>query len=310
MKTSDHRPLVYAEADWEPSVDLPVVDDVWLHDRLAAWPGLLKNGWTRLGGGLRSLNIRLGDVVARIALDADVLGDGVKTLAKEAEVMRLLADRLPVPEVIACQDGVLLTRWVDHGPLTDAPQEGLAVGRAAAQIHSVRYESGGMLGPDLTVSEPFSDTWDWLRGWAEGLMGKSPQVWKTGKGDQLRELWDQHDTQLREACVRPSLLHCDFKPANIKATMSAKKIVVFDWEFCAAGPALLDLGQLLRWGVPKPFLLAVEQGYIEAGGVLPEDWQRTAELFDAVNLVAFLNRVPEGSACWQDVERRIKQTLK
>lgn len=177
MGTASDQPLAYAEADWEPSVDFPMVDEAWLHECLADWPELFQNGWAGLGGGLRSLNIRLGEVVARIALGTDVKSEGV-----EAQVMRLLAGQLPVPEVIACQGGVLLAQWVDHGPLTEAPQEGVAVGRAAAQIHAVGYESGGMLGPDLTVYEPFENTWDWLRGWADGLMEKSPEVWTASRG--------------------------------------------------------------------------------------------------------------------------------
>ena len=49
--------------------------------------------------------------------------------------------------------------------------------------------------------------------------------------------------------------------------------------------------------------------YTEAGGTLPDNWRRTAELFDLFNLVAFLNDEQPRPRREADVLRRIGQTV-
>ncbi|MDE2291301.1 MAG: phosphotransferase, partial [Elusimicrobia bacterium] len=101
------------------------------------------------------------------------------------------------------------------------------------------------------------------------------------------------------------LLHGDFKPSNLHR--SGEDLVVLDWEFAWAGPALMDVGQLLRWSPPAAFVAGFAAAYLAGGGVLPAGWRRLAELFDLFNLVGLLEAPGKRRAA--DVSARVRRTL-
>ena len=86
-------------------------------------------------------------------------------------------------------------------------------------------------------------------------------------------------------------------------------MLVLDWEFAFAGPPLMDLGQLVRWPVPRSFLDALESGYESKGGRLPQDWTGRAAAFDLVNLVEMLVRSTPGTKRAKDLRARIEATV-
>ena len=83
--------------------------------------------------------------------------------------------------------------------------------------------------------------------------------------------------------------------------------MVLDWEFACAGPALLDVGQLLRWGASGAFVDAFELGYRANEGTLPEGWRRAAGWFDVVHLCGLLAGAAPGSVRAADVAARIER---
>ena len=85
---------------------------------------------------------------------------------------------------------------------------------------------------------------------------------------------------------------------------------MLDWEFAYAGPALMDIGQLLRWNPPAPFVSGFIASYRRHGGVLPEGWERSSEISDLVNLVGLLAGAAPDSRQFCDVLRRIERTLR
>ncbi len=89
---------------------------------------------------------------------------------------------------------------------------------------------------------------------------------------------------------------------------------MLDWELAYAGAALSDIGQLLRWDPPAPFVDAFALAYRAAGGHLVEEWQRWAAAFDLVNLAGLLANLVEPAdrlptARVRDIARRVEQTL-
>jgi len=288
--------LKYAEAHWERVVPAPVIDDAFVREQLAAWPELLDRPWTVLADGLRCVKLRIGEVVVRISTG------NTPTQAKERALHDLFASDLHTPRVIDGDQRRLIMEYVPHTDLPDTREAGDCAGRAAARIHRHTREAAGFLDAQLNVVEPFVSAWDGLRDFAE-------QRLPSQYADALRALWDKHDARIRDTCAQPVLVHADFKPANIKWLPEQRDVVVFDWEFAWAGPALFDVGQLMRWGVPPQFEEGFAEGYRAQGGVLPDDWQRIGELLDLVNMVAFLDHASQQPRRDADVIKRIERTL-
>jgi hypothetical protein len=200
----------------------PEVDDAFLRGRLAGFPDLLARPWAVLGGGLRTLNVRLGDVVARIGLD------GADVLRKEAALLSLLRDGGRVPGVVdARTDGVLLLQCVEHAELPATSDAGARTGAAAASIHAHTFPAAGFLDAHLSVPAPFASAFDGLREWAEGMLAGAAGRRLGDLGETIARLWAREESRMRDAAA-PVLVHSDFNPANVKWRARARDVVVFD----------------------------------------------------------------------------------
>jgi len=274
----------------------PAIDEESLRKHLAPWPELLGRPWIVLAGGLRTANIRIGDVVARI----DTAGHG--SIPKEVAIHEKLAAKLRLPRVIGASDRVVLLEYVAHEELPSSEHAGECAGRAAAAIHAHHFERSGFFDEHLEIPDPFASAYDGLRGWGEEQLAKDPLApWRK----RIRATLDAAESRMRDAARQPVLLHADFKPANVKWLPNENDVIVFDWEFAWSGPALMDLGQMIRWGVPDEFARGLERGYSE----LPKDWQRLGELFDLFNLVAFIADGDTRPIRTRDAVARLEKTL-
>lgn len=231
-----------------------------------------------LSGGLANANVRVGDRVLRIyRRDPSVL-------RKEAALLRRRWS-FRVPRILDEGEDFLVLEYVPHRPLEGTADEGAAVGRALAEIHAIKFDRAGFLGPDLRVADPFPDLLTALRNYVSFELRASPLHTRVLAAlDELR-------------AGPPTLLHADWKASNLHAT--DRGLLVLDWEFAYSGCALSDIGQLLRWPPPESFVEAFAAAY----GPLPDDWRRQAELFDLVNLAGIYRRSP-------DVARRMEATLR
>jgi Ser/Thr protein kinase RdoA (MazF antagonist) len=214
-----------------------------------------------------------------------------------------------VPRVRDTHGEVLLLEYVSHEWLPPTPEAGERVGRAAAAIHARRYERAGFLDASLEVPRPFSSALHGLREWIDPMLAGRAGEQLGALCSTVRDAW-ACERDAMTAASAPVLVHSDFKPMNIGWLPEARDVVVFDWEFAWSGPALLDLGQLLRWNPPAEFVAGVERGYLAAGGFLPERWIRLAELFDLFNLIAFLDDCEPCPQRTRDVLERVHQTLR
>lgn len=287
------------ELAWMPIAEARTVDARQVQRWLEPWPELQGRRWQRLGGGLRSINLRLGEVVARI-------GGGEHSIGKERALLERL-EGVRVPAVRGASNQTLLLEYVPHEWLPSTVEAGTRVGAAAATIHGWRFDRPGFLDDSLAVARPFDSIPGGLRAWAEPMLaGRAGRRLGSLVG-AVRAAWSAHDNAM--ASAPPVLVHADFKPMNIGWLPDVRDVVVFDWEFAWAGPALFDLGQLLRWNPPAAFIAGVERGYRAAGGHLPAGWQRLAELFDLFNLIGFLDHPRACDRRIADTLERIRQTV-
>lgn len=291
------------ELAWEPSIQRPLVDRAFVDARLARWPALLDRPFTVLSGGLRSLNLRIGDVVARLALESP------SALLREAALLRSLAGRVRVPRVIDGDEHALLLEHVPHAELPATFAAGERVGATAAKIHAVPQPACGFLGDDGTLHEPCASALDALHAWiAPALHGLAGQ--RLGPlAAEVTALWTRHADAMIAAASPCVLVHSDFKVGNVKWLPATHEVLVLDWEFAWSGPALSDVGQLLRWDPPAAFTAGFERGYLAGGGRLPHDWQRLAACLDLFNLVHFLAAPEDRPRRTAAVLARIARTL-
>lgn len=195
---------------------------------------------------------------------------------------------LRVPRLIELGGDHLLATHVAFGPLRESPEVGAGLGRALAEIHAARFEQADALGPALELERPPPDWFATRRERALRALREAPAL----REDVARFL-DAREAELRALAGRPVLLQGAFGVATLGWLGDAPWVP--DWSAACAGPALLDLGQLLRWGAPGAFVDALAAAYRAGGGSLPEGWRRAAGWCDVLNLCDLLGDSPPGS---------------
>jgi aminoglycoside phosphotransferase (APT) family kinase protein len=289
------------------------------------------HGFDVCSGGLVNQNVvvDLGAPFERVVLRIFRREDAAATAAKESALLRRLPAGVPAPEVLELSTisgtpqavhtfriGRALSTLLAEGDEASWTRAGTDVGSALAALHAIPRDENerkrfGFLDGKLHVREP---------------MGALPEVWQgyieealeSGRaGERLSE--DESAALLgfaRAEAHRLStlegahvLLHGDCKPTNILVRAEGTLSAFLDWEFSFSGPALFDLGQMLRWPVPRPFEDAFLSAYQKKSARLPEDWRALSRMLDLLNLVGFLDMSGERPVVNRDCRRMIHETL-
>lgn len=124
---------------------------------------------------------------------------------------------------------------------------------------------------------------------------------------QLR--WIERAFPKRQATGSNPVRHTS---ASAKATAGtpAKTVCVLDWEFAHAGIGILDFAILLRHRHQFPLDLdALKNGYKSLGGVLPDEWVRSALITDLVNIMHLLDSPTEQPQLFAQLMQAITTTM-
>jgi len=250
-----------------------------------------------LAGGHANLNVRVGDDRVLRIFRRDALA-GMK------EVVLLGRDwqTLKTPHVIAQGVDFVLLEFVSLHPLCDDAATGRLVGRAAGEIHGSPYPTTGLLDEHLRISEPLPEIQPYVEGRIEVLGADWHEI-----GDAILRALDDVAGAIGGS-YGAVLNHGDFKPSNLFLN-SEGELVVLDWEYAFAGPPLMDVGQLLRWGTSAGFRSGFAEGYASLGGQLAADWIRQSEVLDIVNLLGLAGAAPTDESRNRHIRARIHQTL-
>ncbi len=227
------------------------------------------------------------------------------SLAKESALLMHPWRSLRTPTVLDQGADFLVLEHVPHGRLENCEAHGRRVGEALAEIHDRRLASHGLFNANLSVAEPFPDFVQSMAAYMSSLArDRSDQ----SLFDRMTESLLAAKPSLDPCAQSPVRLHGDFKPSNLHWTPDGQ-LLVLDWEFTYSGPALMDVAQLARWGMPAPFKSAFESAYRNNGGRLEADWQRHAEILDLVNLAGLLAKSERPSTRYADLVNRIRTCL-
>lgn len=290
--------LANPEASWERVVAARPVTYSEIRERV----GPVEAPPQLFPGGHANDNLRLcGSRVLRI------YRRDRKEVCKEASLLRRTWRRFRVPHVVLKGADYLVLENVAHGVLEDAPGNGLVIGHALAEIHAQRFAGSGAL-----AAFPGAAALELVRPEPDAIGAVIARVQTSNVEGDLRQealaLLEARSEVLRAGAGPAVLLHGDFTPANLFIS-GPGDLLVFDWEFARAGPALCDVGQLLRWSPSSGFVQAFARGYVEGGGQLPGGFEELARLFDLPALLELLAEAAPGSRRAQDLAQAVRQTL-
>lgn len=260
-----------------------------------------------LSGGLRNANFKLdldqppGSIVLRIyEHDASLC-------RKELDLIALLRGFVPVPDVLHSEaDGwadvppFALLRYIDgvsfHDLKRSEDTESVArasrsVGRTLALVGQTIFARSGWIGPGPRVTAPLlagpnpSPRFVDLCLASANLQQRMPPDLR----DRMHTLVWSFAPQLASMDNGVSLVHGDFGKRNLLMRNLAGTwtvAAVLDWEFAVSGSPLIDVGHFLRYECASRPLAEphFSEGFLRAGGMLPEGWRRMARVVDSIAL--------------------------
>lgn len=219
-----------------------------------------------IAGGHSNLTYRVEDAAgSRYALRRPPLGEyprGAHDVAREHRILAALAaTQVPVPPVLGlCTDTAVtgapfyVMRWVD-GTIVDraanvasalpdtASRRRMSFGLidALADLHRVDVDAIGLgsLGPRESQ-----------------LQRQIDRMWTVWEKTRTRELPQLESVHARLQAAKPAqrytgLVHSDYRPGNVMLGADGSVAAVLDWELCALGDVLIDVGGLLaNWDEP------------------------------------------------------------
>jgi aminoglycoside phosphotransferase (APT) family kinase protein len=256
-----------------------------------------------LGDGQRNVNLKLRlDGAPELAV-LRVYEHDPSLCQKEIDLMCLVGGSVPVPEVLYAEPGeseaggpIAILRFVEGINLRELKrrsepqafaQAARSAGETLAAIGRITFQKSGWLAPGPTVTAPLLEGDHALPRFVD-LCLESPKLqWRMDAGlrDRVRAVMWASAARLDSLEGQRHLVHCDFGSRNLLVREMAGRwsvAAVLDWEFAVSGSPLIDVGHFLRYERSQRRLLEphFSQGFLAAGGQLPDDWRHLARVFD------------------------------
>lgn len=251
---------------------------------------------------------------------------------KELDIFQSVKGSVPVPEIIHAEPRgtgnappFTLARYIEaisfrelkrSGDANAIAQAAHSAGETLAAIGRHKFSKSGWISPGPTVGAPLLEGADPLPRFVDlclaspNLQMRMPEDLRERTHDLIWSWAPQFALLEKETC----LVHCDYGMRNILVNRVEGRWMVasvLDWEFAVSGSPLIDVGHMLRYeraGRPRiePYF---SQGFLNAGGKLPEDWRELARLFDLSALCESLTRGQLPKAIANEIVELIRATV-
>ena len=274
-------------------------------------------GFAALDGGLLNTNIRVDLESGRVLLRLYQHDPG--QAGKEAAIARRLGGVVPVPRTLHLGERAgqrfAVVEWIEGAPLRRLPDGAAAraalgrdVGAVLARIHAVHFTQSGFLDDRLAVARPIVADKAFLVDYLRRSLIE-------GGGARFvpRDLVDAVMAYAQALGGLTwggphCLVHSDFNGTNMLAR-DGRIVAVLDWEFAFAGPPSADFGNLMRNHPEQDFLGAVEAGYRDGGGHMPDNWRILARTTDLIAWAELLGRPLVDPVLVEDALQAMRATV-
>ena len=243
--------------------------------------------------------------------------------AKEVALYALIRDTVPVPEIVYAEpngsddvgpfallrfvEGITFRALKRSGDADAVGEAARSIGETLAAIGRFEFLRPGWLehtADGLVVGAPLIEgaSDDALPRFVEQCLGAPSAAHRLGASrlEGVRRFMWSRKSHLAELADESRLVHCDYGNRNIIVRHHSsgwRVAAVLDWEFAVSASPLIDVGHFLRYDRPgRPRVEPhFSRGFVQAGGSLPDDWQRLARTIDLSALVELLarERLPE-----------------
>lgn len=181
-----------------------------------------------------------------------------------------------------------------------------------ALIHSFKFPQAGLFGEGLAIVQLFERGSSPYFEEASNILSK-PGNARLRLGNKLADevllFMQQNQGFFPRIGDTSCLTHSDFKPVNLLYTPQAT-VCVLDWEFAHVGMGIMDFAILLRHRHQFPLDLDVlKSGYEAWGGILPDEWFRSALITDFVNIIQLLDTPAERPKLFSELKDAIGTTM-
>lgn len=192
---------------------------------------------------------------------------------KEAFLLRLVAGRVPVPEVVHEGPGVLVMTRIPGTParFTDPDRLDVArqLGRLLHDLHAITFDSFGYI--ETRVTSPVATNLEFMRRRVERKVRSGPPA--------LREQLERYFAEREDAfagCETAVLCHNDAHDANV-LVQDGRITGLIDWENAVAADPIFDLAK--AWGFSDGRSEETLEALVEGYGPLRPGWRDAFELY-------------------------------
>lgn len=251
--------------------------------------------------GLCNFNYRVDLDEGAEVIVLRIYGRDPQACRKEVDLIRMLGETVPVPEVLHASAGgdcgvgpFIVMRYVEGITFRQLrktrdseaiAQAAYSIGETLAALGRYKFAHRGMLGAGPTVTGQYLNSPDAIPEFIDSCLA-SPTL-RSRLDERLRErvhelAWARALELARlqdEAC----LVHGDFNNRNVLVRREQERwqvAAVVDWEFAVSGSPLFDIASFLQYerrcnpSREPHFSL----GYKQGGGKLPEHWWQLARV--------------------------------
>lgn len=260
-----------------------------------------------LADGLRNANFRLQFDSIPTFVVLRIYEHDPSLCRKEVDLLNLIKHSVPTPEVIHAEpsglneippfafmryvEGISFRELKRNGDLGSVCQAAYSIGQTLALIGRTTFPKSGWLGPGPNVGAPLLEGANSGPRFVELCLSSANAQRRLGVDlrDQTQALVWSYAPQFASLDEQRYLVHGDFGKRNLLVQQVAGRwsvVAVLDWEFAISGSPFTDVGHFLRYECPSHPVAEphFSQGYLHAGGRLPDEWRQLARVVDLIAL--------------------------